>query len=73
MNAAIPALAQLTERQMQIVKLVAEDLTSKEIARRLGISSKTVEFHKQRLKVRLGNPGTAKLVRLAIRFGWIEP
>jgi DNA-binding CsgD family transcriptional regulator len=63
----------LTERQKQILKLVAKDLTAKEIGEKLGISHKTVELHKQNLRKKLGTPGTAGLILLAIRNGLIEP
>jgi DNA-binding CsgD family transcriptional regulator len=70
-NGLLPAF--LTHRQKEVLQLVTEDLTSKEIAGKLGITAKTVEFHKQLLRKKCGNVGTAGLVRLAIRKGWIEP
>jgi DNA-binding CsgD family transcriptional regulator len=73
MNSESAAAPSLTERQKQILQLIANDLTSKEMAERLGISPKTVDFHKQVLRQKLGNLGNAGLVRLAIRNGWIEP
>jgi DNA-binding CsgD family transcriptional regulator len=63
----------LTERQKQILQLITEDLTEKEIAVKLGISHKTVGFHKQLLRQKLGTAGTAGLVRFAIRNGFVEP
>ena len=63
----------LSRRQLEVLQLVAKDLTSEEIGAKLGISYKTVGFHKQLLRQKLGNMGTAGLVRLAIRNGWIEP
>jgi DNA-binding CsgD family transcriptional regulator len=62
----------LTPRQLEVVKLVAEDLCAKEIAERLGISRKTIEFHKEALKRKLGVRGTAGITRYAIRNGLIE-
>jgi DNA-binding CsgD family transcriptional regulator len=73
MNSESAAAPSLTERQKQILQLIANDFTSKEMAERLGISPKTVDFHKQVLRQKLGNLGNAGLVRLAIRNGWIEP
>lgn len=64
---------QLTQRQKQIVTLMAEDLTSKEIGFRLEISAKTVEFHKDHIKRRLEVKGSAGIVRYAIRAGLIKP
>jgi two-component system response regulator NreC len=63
----------LTDRQKQLLILIAEDLTAKQIAKRLKISPKTVEFHRDALKSKLGVRGTAGLVRYAIREGIIEP
>lgn len=59
----------LTARQRQILALVAQGLSGKEIASRLGISPKTVEFHKAGIAERLGVRGTAELVRYALRRG----
>jgi DNA-binding CsgD family transcriptional regulator len=63
----------LTSRQREIVKLIALDLTSKEIGERLEIAQKTVEFHRDVLKRRLDVRGTAGIVRYAIRHGIIDP
>ena len=63
----------LTPRQRQIVTLIAEDLTAKEIGDRMGISPKTVEFHRLLIRKRWGVAGTAGIVRYAIRTGLIQP
>ena len=63
----------LTPRQQDIVKLIAEDLTAKEMAERLGISAKTVAYHRDLIKKRLSVTGTAGIVRYAIRYGIINP
>jgi DNA-binding CsgD family transcriptional regulator len=63
----------LTPRQEQIVVLIAEDLTAKEIGERLGISPKTVAFHREIIKKQLEVTGTAGIVRYAIRTGLIDP
>ena len=63
----------LTPRQKQIAMLIAEDLTAKEIGDRLEISAKTVEFHRDLIKKRLGGVGTAGIVRYAIKAGLIAP
>ena len=63
----------LSPRQKQIVTLIAEDLTAKEIGDRMGISPKTVEFHKDLIRQRLSVTGTAGIVRYAIRTGLIQP
>jgi two-component system response regulator NreC len=63
----------LSQRQKEIVMLIGEDLTAKEIGRRVGISEKTVEFHRHLIKKRLDVAGTAGIVRYAIKSGLIEP
>ena len=62
-----------TPREMQVLRLIAEGLQSKEIANRLGMSPKTIEFHKTRLYERLGVTGMVGAVRLAMRRGWLPP
>jgi DNA-binding CsgD family transcriptional regulator len=63
----------LTPRQQQVVMLIAEDLSAKEIGKRVGISAKTAEYHRDLVKQRLGLAGTAGIVRYAIKSGLIEP
>lgn len=62
----------LSPRQLEVVKLMAEDLTSKQIAVRLGISTKTAKYHRYQIKRRLGVKGTGGIVRWAIRNAVIE-
>jgi DNA-binding CsgD family transcriptional regulator len=73
--ALVPAngVPHLTERQKEIVILIAEDLSAKEISQRLGISPKTAVFHRQLIKERLHVTGTAGIVRYAIKAGLIQP
>ena len=59
----------LTARQREILQLVAEGKTGKEIATTLRISRKTVEFHKGRIMDRLGMRTTAELTRYAMHHG----
>jgi DNA-binding NarL/FixJ family response regulator len=54
-------------RQREILRLLAEGLTAKQIGARLAISARTVEFHKYRLMESLGVSGSAELIRIAIR------
>ena len=63
----------LTPRELQIVKLIAEGLTSDEIAETLVISRKTVDHHRSRILDKLGMRNGAELTRYAIRRGLIEP
>ncbi len=63
----------LTERENEVVKLIAEGHSSKEIARELVISVKTVERHRSNILTKLGMRDRTELTRYAIRSGLIEP
>ncbi len=63
----------LTSRERQVLQLVAEGKTTKEIAVVLGISVKTAESHRTRIMSKLGIHETANLVRYAIRQGLVQP
>lgn len=65
-------LASLTTRQREILKLIAEGQSTKEIAGNLNISVKTVESHRAKLAENLGIHDVAGLVRFAIRMGLIQ-
>lgn len=56
----------LTNREKQIIKLIAEELTNVEIGKRLGISPRTVDTHRRNLLQKLDVKNTAGLVRYAI-------
>ncbi len=68
----LPAKA-ITDREEQILKLVAEGHTSQQIADMLVISPKTVERHRANLLAKLGLKDRLELTRYAIRVGLIEP
>jgi DNA-binding NarL/FixJ family response regulator len=63
----------LTPRELQVLKLIAEAHTSKEIAKELVISVKTVERHRQNILDKLGMSDRVELTRYAIRRGLIQP
>lgn len=63
----------LTPRQREVLQLIAEGLSNKEIATRLDLGVKTVESHRMELMERLGIHGVAGLVRYAIRVGLVHP
>ena len=63
----------LTPRESEIVKLIAEGHTSKEIASTLVISEKTVERHRANVLEKLGMRDRVDLTRYAIRVGLVEP
>lgn len=62
-------IAALSPRQMQVLCLVAQGLTTKQIAERLQISDKTVETHRGEIMKRTGIHDVVSLVRFAIRLG----
>jgi two-component system, NarL family, response regulator NreC len=62
----------LSSRERQVVQLVAEGKTTKEMAHLLGISAKGIESHRARIMDKLGIHNTAGLVRYAIRQGLIQ-
>jgi len=63
----------LTPRQREVLQLVAEGHSNKEIASRLNVALKTVETHRTELMDRLGIHGVASLVRYAIQVGLVRP
>jgi len=63
----------LTPRELQVLKLIAEARTSKEIAKELVISIKTVERHRANILDKLGMSDRVELTRYAIRRGLIQP
>lgn len=68
-----PHAEPLTQRERQVLQLVAEGKTTKEIARMLEISVKTAESHRTRVMDKLDIHDIAGLVRYAIRRGLIQP
>lgn len=62
----------LSDRQKEIVRLLAQGSNSAKIAEMLGISQKTVETHRRNIMLRTNCGSTAELVRYAIRNGMIE-
>jgi DNA-binding NarL/FixJ family response regulator len=63
----------LTPREVEVLKLIAEAHTSKEIAEALFISIKTVDRHRQNILDKLGMRDRVELTRYAIRRGLIQP
>jgi DNA-binding NarL/FixJ family response regulator len=63
----------LTSRQIEVLRLVAEGNSTKQIAAQLGLSSKTVEAHRTAIMERLGIRDLATLVRFAVRAGLVAP
>lgn len=65
-------IATLTEREREVLTLIAEGLSSKEIAVQLGHAPKTAEAHRASLMRKLGVHKTSSLVRIAIRDGLVS-
>jgi two-component system, NarL family, response regulator NreC len=63
----------LTPRERQVLQLVAEGKTTKEVAAELGLTTKTAESYRSKIMEKLDIHDTAGLVRYAIRQGLIEP
>jgi len=63
----------LSTREREVLRLIADGLSAKEIAAELGISTKTVEAHRTSLMRKLGARKATELVRYALRHGLIEP
>ncbi|MBX3330943.1 MAG: response regulator transcription factor [Nitrospira sp.] len=66
-------LAKLSMRQREVLQLIAEGQTTKDIAHRLNLSVKTVETHRSQLMERLDIHDVPGLVRFAMRVGLIQP
>ena len=62
----------LTQRQIDIIRCIANDFGGKEIAIALGISCKTVEYHLANIRRKLGVRGVAGITRYAVGHGLIE-
>jgi len=71
--AAVDDLGRLTSRERQVLQLVAEGKSTKQVAALLGITPKTAEFHRARVMKKLNVHDVAGLVRYAIREGLITP
>jgi DNA-binding NarL/FixJ family response regulator len=66
-------IASLSPRQLEVLQLLAEGGSAKEVAASLSISSRTVEFHKYQMMETLGLHTSAELIRFAIKNGLVGP
>ncbi|NNE69314.1 MAG: response regulator transcription factor [Rhodothermales bacterium] len=64
---------QLSDRQREIITLVADGKTTNEIAEVLHLSPKTVEWHRSQIMDRLGMNSLAELIRYVVRIGVLDP
>ena len=65
--------APLTEREMEVLRLMCKHMTSKEIAEELFISENTVKYHKANMLAKTGFSKTVELAFYMISNGWINP
>jgi len=63
----------LSPREMEVLGLAARGLTNKEIAYRLGISDRTVQFHMNSIFNKTGTNSRTEAVALAAQSGWLPP
>jgi DNA-binding NarL/FixJ family response regulator len=72
-RAAVDPVGALTPRQLEVLKLLAAGRAAKEIASSLGISTRTVEFHKYQMMETLGIRSGGELIHFAITNGLVDP
>jgi DNA-binding NarL/FixJ family response regulator len=65
-------VGRLTPRQREVIQLLAEGHTNREIAAILSVSPRTVEFHKYKMMQDLGLHSTAELTRYAVKHGVVS-
>ncbi len=65
--------SRLSGREREVLRLIAEGLSAREIATTLHISNKTVEAHRTSVMRKLGARKATELVRYAVRYGLVEP
>lgn len=70
---AQPAKMVLTKRELEVLNLMADGLTTKVIASKLGVTFKTAACHRGRILQKLSVDSTVSAVRWAIRIGIVEP
>ncbi|MBL7911909.1 MAG: response regulator transcription factor [Bacteroidia bacterium] len=66
------SLIELSDREQDILKLIAAGLTQQQIAEKIFISEHTVVFHKRKLFVKFDCKNTAELIKYAMDFGFVE-
>jgi DNA-binding NarL/FixJ family response regulator len=71
-NVPARSARQPTPRQQEVLKLLAQGCSAKEVARRLGVSQRTVEHHKYNMMGQLGIKTTAGLIQYAVKQGLVD-
>jgi DNA-binding NarL/FixJ family response regulator len=70
---SVPPSGPLSRRELEVLTLIAQGNTNKQIAEKLGISVRTVETHRERVMRKLNAQGTAALTKWAISLGLVHP
>lgn len=73
LNADSPSLSRLSKREVEIIKLICDQLTNDEISKMLFLSKRTIDNHRQNILNKLGMSNTAGLVRFAVENGLVTP
>ena len=63
---------ELTDREIQVLRMLANELSAKEIADKLNLSVRTVETHRENIKKKFNVTSMISLVKLAIKYGYID-
>ena len=71
LNADNPSLSRLSKREVEIIKLICDQLTNEEISKMLFLSKRTIDNHRQNILNKLGMNNTAGLVRFAVEHGLV--
>ena len=71
LNADNPSLSRLSKREVEIIKLICDQLTNDEISKILFLSKRTIDNHRQNILNKLGMRNTAGLVRFAVENGLV--
>ena len=66
------AAVELSDREAEVLRLIAQGFANKEIAARLGVSIKTVETYKARSMQKLGLNSRVDIIRYALGRGWLQ-
>lgn len=67
-----PIIARLSKREIEIIKLICDQLTNEEISKQLFLSKRTIDNHRQNILNKLGMANTAGLVRFAVENGLVN-
>ena len=66
------SLALLTPRERQVMRMVVGGASTKDVARQLGVSTRTIEVHRKHIMQKIGVDSLAQLVMVAVRCGWCD-